>query len=299
MKTIFGIIIATIVFCDVNAQNNETINGVLTVNTSGANTLRVENDVAGEEAKIRFRSKALNNNFLHADIGVWATNSNQGFLGFKVPHSNSFGIGYDLVINHLGEVGIGTTNPSQQLHLTEKLKLNWNDANTVSTDDSPTIYASGQGSSYPFSGRGNLILQTRATNSNGFGDLVVMTGQTATPKFVVKALGDVGIGTTTPDSKLTVKGNIHAEEVKVDLNVPGPDYVFDEEYELASLDEINAYIKAHKHLPEVPSAKEMEANGINLSEMNMLLLKKVEELTLLLIEQNDRIKKLEANQNKN
>jgi hypothetical protein len=54
---------------------------------------------------------------------------------------------------------------------------------------------------------------------------------------------------------------------------------------LPSLTEIENYIKANKHLPEVPSAKEMETNGINLSEMNMLLLKKVEELTLHLIEQ--------------
>ncbi|WP_421876519.1 hypothetical protein [Marinoscillum sp.] len=110
--------------------------------------------------------------------------------------------------------------------------------------------------------------------------------------LIVNNNNNVGIGTNSPDVKLTVKGNIHAEEVKVDLNVPGPDYVFDEEYELASLDEINAYIKANKHLPEVPSAKEMEINGINLSEMNMLLLRKVEELTLHLIEKDQEVETL-------
>ncbi len=106
--------------------------------------------------------------------------------------------------------------------------------------------------------------------------------------------GNVGIGTPNPDSRLTVKGLIHAEEVKVSLQVPGPDYVFEKNYKLLSLSETETYIQQNKHLPEVPSAKEMETNGISLSEMNMLLLKKVEELTLYLIEmkkENEQIKK--------
>jgi Phage T4 tail fibre len=105
--------------------------------------------------------------------------------------------------------------------------------------------------------------------------------------------GYVGIGTTSPDAKLAVKGTVHAQEVKVDLSVPGPDYVFEPTYQLPSLTEIENYIKANKHLPEVPSAKEMETNGINLSEMNMLLLKKVEELMLYQIEANRKIELLQ------
>jgi hypothetical protein len=97
--------------------------------------------------------------------------------------------------------------------------------------------------------------------------------------------GNVGIGTAAPDAALTVKGTIHTNEVKVDLNVPGPDYVFEKGYPLMSLEETKAYIDANKHLPEVPSAKEMEKNGVQLGEMNLLLLKKLEELTLHLIEQ--------------
>lgn len=81
-------------------------------------------------------------------------------------------------------------------------------------------------------------------------------------------------------------GKVHAEEVKVDLSVPGPDYVFEEDYDLPSLESIQQYVKENKHLPEIPSAKELEEKGIDLGVMNMLLLKKVEELTLHLIEQN-------------
>jgi hypothetical protein len=104
----------------------------------------------------------------------------------------------------------------------------------------------------------------------------------------------VGIGTASPDEKLTVKGKIHAEEVRVDLSVPGPDYVFESEYNLMSLTELESYLKLNKHLPEVASAKEMETHGINIGEMNMLLLKKIEELTLYILQQETRIKSLEA-----
>ena len=98
--------------------------------------------------------------------------------------------------------------------------------------------------------------------------------------------GNLGVGTSSPDQKLTVNGIVHATEVRVDLSVPGPDYVFEKNYSLPSLEQIEKYIDAHKHLPEVPSAKEMEGGGINIGEMNMLLLKKVEELTLYVIEEN-------------
>lgn len=104
--------------------------------------------------------------------------------------------------------------------------------------------------------------------------------------------GNIGIGTTKPDAKLTVKGTIHTEEVKVDLNIPAPDYVFKEEYKLPSLAEVAAYIKQNQHLPEVPSAKEMEEKGVNVGEMNMLLLKKVEELTLYILQQQKEIEAL-------
>jgi hypothetical protein len=85
---------------------------------------------------------------------------------------------------------------------------------------------------------------------------------------------------------------VHAQEVKVDLSVPGPDYVFNSDYNLLTLEEIQTYIDKNKHLPEVPSAKEMEANGVQLGEMNMLLLKKIEELTLYLLEQQKQISEL-------
>lgn len=124
--------------------------------------------------------------------------------------------------------------------------------------------------------------------------------------------GNVGIGTENPDAKLAVNGIIHSKEVKIDLNVPAPDYVFSNDYRLRSLKEVETYINQNSHLPEVPSAKEFEKSGVHLAEMNMTLLKKVEELTLYAIEhekkteqllniienQDERLKILEKKQNK-
>ncbi len=102
--------------------------------------------------------------------------------------------------------------------------------------------------------------------------------------------GNVGIGTSIPDSKLTVKGSIHSEEVKVDLSVPAPDYVFNTDYELTPLEILQQYIKENNHLPNIPTAKDMEANGVELGAMNMKLLEKIEELTLYILQQQKELK---------
>jgi len=90
-----------------------------------------------------------------------------------------------------------------------------------------------------------------------------------------------------------INGTLRAYEVKVCLN-QGCDYVFDNDYKLMNLNDLNTFVKTNKHLPEVAPAAAMEAEGINLSEMNTLLLKKVEELTLYILQQEERIKALEA-----
>jgi hypothetical protein len=106
--------------------------------------------------------------------------------------------------------------------------------------------------------------------------------------------GNVGIGTQSPDQKLTVKGKIHAEEVIVDLNVPVADYVFKPTYKLMPLHEVEQFVKTNSHLPEIPSANEISKNGLSMGEMQNKLLQKVEELTLYAIEQNKSKKELEA-----
>lgn len=103
--------------------------------------------------------------------------------------------------------------------------------------------------------------------------------------------GNVAIGTSTVPTgyKLAVDGHIRTREIRVDQDT-WPDYVFNEDYELLSLEKIKAYIDEHGHLPNIPSASEVEQNGVEVGKMNRLLLEKIEELTLYLFYQDDAIK---------
>jgi hypothetical protein len=106
----------------------------------------------------------------------------------------------------------------------------------------------------------------------------------------------VSIGTNNiTEYQLNVCGTVRANEVKVDLT--GCDFVFENDYQLLSLSELDNFIKKHKHLPEIASAKEMEKNGTDLGVLTSKLLQKIEELTLYTIEQNKKIIELEK-QNK-
>jgi len=114
------------------------------------------------------------------------------------------------------------------------------------------------------------------------------------PYFITTEDGNIGIGTSDPKGyKLAVAGNMIAESIKVKLKGAWPDYVFVKEYELPSLNDIEKHIKEKGHLPGIPSAREAEANGIDLGEMNAKLLQKIEELTLHVIEQNKKVTSLE------
>lgn len=106
--------------------------------------------------------------------------------------------------------------------------------------------------------------------------------------------GNVGIGTsTTGIHKLAVEGSIGAREISIELD-NWADFVFEDDYILPQLEDVEAYIEQHNHLPEIPSEAEVLENGISLGEMDARLLQKIEELTLYLIEQNKRINALEA-----
>jgi hypothetical protein len=200
-----------------------------------------------------------------------------------------------LAIVNSGNVGIGTITPTGLLHLRTLSTTNyWSSYNYGANlvIDGPHHNSIGfldAGSSNPFA----------ITNVSGtlmFSKMPALGNTTTAPTNLIAILsnGNVGIGNSSPDAKLAVSGQVHAQEVKVSVTVPGPDYVFEKDYKLPTLEELKAYIDQNKHLPEVPSAAEMEKNGVLLGEMNMLLLKKVEELSLYVIELERRLKKLEV-----
>jgi hypothetical protein len=108
---------------------------------------------------------------------------------------------------------------------------------------------------------------------------------------------NVGIGTdlsSNPNNyKLAVNGTIGAKEIKVEVNT-WSDFVFHDKYYLKTLQEVEDYININNHLPDIPAAKEVEENGVNVAEMDAKLLQKIEELTLYMIEMNKRVNTLES-----
>ncbi|MEQ8244349.1 hypothetical protein [Fulvivirga sp.] len=242
----------------------------------------------------------------------WTTGGESG-LGFEVGTSSGEGYAYvyDRTNNtygtmHIqnvihtsgnnGNVGIGNANPNSKLHLRDQngnasLIIQSKQDNTVGNNAElilSTEYSTANNTSGNNAGRKALIRATARYNWGMGVRLGFFTSSSdssyPTERMVVAPNGNVGIGSINPAHKLDVNGTIHASEVLVDLNFPGPDYVFEEDYPLSSLSEIESYIKANKHLPEVPSAAQMKEEGVNIVQMQMLLLKKVEELTLHVID---------------
>ncbi|MEZ2444933.1 hypothetical protein AB6805_24570 [Chitinophaga sp. RCC_12] len=122
------------------------------------------------------------------------------------------------------------------------------------------------------------------------------TDTTALPvryNLVMTNSGNIGIGTLTPNNyKLAVEGTLGARRIKVTQQANWADFVFHPEYKLPSLHEVETFITKNGHLPEIPTAADVKENGVDVGEMNKLLLQKVEELTLYLIQQQKEIDEL-------
>ena len=190
-----------------------------------------------------------------------------------------------------GDIGLGTTTPDGLLDIAHPA-----DANNHAVLVSPT---------------GNFGINV----DNGFSPQALFDVQSSggESNFAVTAAGNVGIGTAEPGSLLEVKSDsavplaVLADEVSIEgnLNVTGtissggqelnvPDYVFEDDYALMSLDELSSYIAKEKHLPKVPSAKDIQRDGLEHAKFQMRLLEKVEELTLYTLDQHRTIGTLEA-----
>ncbi len=276
MKKILTIVAFGATSLGLHAQFTFANNQAITNNDIVAPVVRVSNELR------------VANTFSANDPAI-GTLDNTGY-GINLHKTSGIGFAFngqhEVVFKPNGDTGIGTDAPLGKLHVSTGtagdaiLRL---EADTDNNDefDNPIIQMRQDGNQVGV----NMGFSNENFGSNVFGIATIWPNLENWEAFTINTeTGNVGIGTTIPDDRLTVKGRIHAEEVKVDLSVPGPDYVFKEGYDLKSLEEVQEHIQEHGHLPNIPSAKEMEEKGVELGIMNMKLLEKIEELTLYVIE---------------
>ena len=193
-----------------------------------------------------------------------------------------------------GNVGVGTFNPQSKLDIKTgtvfKLSLGSATSPDLNYGSSYIGFNATRNHAYGLwtlagdgANNGGSVIWTTVGGSIYFASIPSTNGNN-------KTLTDAQIRSNVK-LHLSSDGVLKAQEVLVTLT-DWPDYVFAEDYSLRSLDEVAAFIDENKHLPEIPSAADVAEKGVNLGEMNALLLKKVEELTLYILQQNSDIQSL-------
>lgn len=195
-----------------------------------------------------------------------------------------------------GNVGIGTLSPTYPFHVKTSTSANRvrfefggktvdiasYGSTTEPYGNAGGIFMSGQ-DGFIMTGAGNNLLFI--TNSGGYAE-----------RMRIPANGNIGIKTKNPTYKLSVNGTVGAREVNV-TTTGWADDVFDDGYSLKTLEEVQRFYQSNGHLENIPTEKEVVENGINLSEMTVKLLEKIEELTIYLVEQNVKMKAMQAELN--
>ncbi|HWZ35437.1 MAG TPA: hypothetical protein VNW51_04720 [Mucilaginibacter sp.] len=202
-----------------------------------------------------------------------------------------------MLIDASGNVGIGTTSPQSKLHIYQAAS----DAsgliiqgNTINADAAQHYIAMTLDGDSGNGGGNYSQIRSYSNLYNTWGSqLAFYTTQTGVANTLAERMridwnGNVGIGTPTPDARLAVNGTIHTKEIKVNLT-GWSDYVFKPSYRLPPLTTVKAYIDQNHHLPEIPSEAEVIKNGVNVGEMLKLQTKKIEELTLYLIDKDKQL----------
>lgn len=207
-------------------------------------------------------------------------------LWFRKTNGNGSQSWSKVLLERNGKVGIGVANPEATLEIVDVNNQN------------PSIFLKGNSNTYKDfrtinSSNGKMWEWSHRVTSEGEDfEAHHFNGSSWLRVLSMTPDGAVGIGTNnTHGYKFAVAGDMIAESVRVQLQSLWPDYVFMDSYKLPSLEHTERFINENKHLPEIPSAEEIKEKGIDLGAVNAALLKKIEELTLHLIEQNKQLAK--------
>lgn len=190
-----------------------------------------------------------------------------------------------------GNVGIGTGSPAA------RLEVQRNDGLGALARFANTATAADRSALVELQSAGDLPAPWRFGVGGTGNSLGLTAGQfyvervSGGVRLLVAPNGNVGIGTTNPLYRLSVNGTIQAKEVRVETG--WADHVFDSSYRLRPLSEVQAYIAQYQHLPDMPTAKKIQEEGLELAAVNTLMMQKIEELTLYLLEQEHKIRRLE------
>jgi hypothetical protein len=183
-------------------------------------------------------------------------------------------------IDPSGNMGIGTASPLAKLDVAGRIRIAHSGEALGIDGSNPNIGFYHNGVYRSFISQTGSLLHVGVNN----GKLRLDATQIA--------IGSVQ--STADDFKLAVSGKIICEELKVELVANWPDYVFADDYKLTPLNELKSFIDTHQHLPDIPKAEDVQKNGFEVGEMNKMLLRKVEELTLYMIDQQEQIDALKA-----
>jgi hypothetical protein len=202
-----------------------------------------------------------------------------------------------------GNIGIGTNAPSARLHVVGNQTLAGNLSFTAGTQSiqfanpgaSPNammyMFASGTANTARMVIAHSTAYPTWGLQYSDNGDQFDFLGGGASRMAINLSNGNVGIGVPSPAYKLEVCGTIRAKEVRVETG--WCDYVFEKDYKLRSIDELEKFISDNKHLPGIAPASEVEKEGLKVAEMNKAMMEKIEELTLYVIQLSKDNKKLQ------
>jgi hypothetical protein len=195
------------------------------------------------------------------------------------------------VLNSNGNVGVGTTTPQERFHVSG--------GNLIVDNTKPYIYTGvGTTDLNRYICIANSPGTTLTSGIKAGGVLVSDSHDYANPSkndLIVKGVVAIGTPITsyTNNYSLAVNGKIGAKDIQIESK-SWPDYVFASDYKLPSLSEVEQYILKNRHLQDMPSAEEVSKNGYSVSEVETAMLKKIEELTLYIIELQKQVDSLNA-----